>query len=118
MHELSIANSILDAARAEASRHPGARLAKVGVRIGELAGVDSAALQFGFEALTLGTELEGLILEIEYKPREHRCADCGTRFRVIAYRTACPRCGASETRCVSGDELEIAYLELEEPCNA
>jgi len=117
MHELSIAHSILEAARAEASRHPGARLMKVGVRVGQLAGVDVAALAFGFQALVGGTEWEGLALDIQNKPREHRCADCGTSFRVIDYNVACPGCGSARTECISGDELDLAYVELEAPCN-
>jgi Zn finger protein HypA/HybF involved in hydrogenase expression len=38
---------------------------KVGVRIGEMAGIDPDSLAFCFEALVQGTELEPLELEIE-----------------------------------------------------
>ncbi len=51
MHELSIADSILGAVRTEAARRPGARVAKVGLRLGELSGVDRESLSFCFEAL-------------------------------------------------------------------
>jgi hydrogenase nickel incorporation protein HypA/HybF len=51
MHELSIANSILEAVRAEAVRRPGVRLLKVGLRVGELAGVEPEALSFCFDSL-------------------------------------------------------------------
>ena len=46
MHELSIANSILEAVRKERERLNGARVTKVGVRIGELAGRGSGGAQF------------------------------------------------------------------------
>jgi hydrogenase nickel incorporation protein HypA/HybF len=114
MHELSIANSVLDAVRAEIARRPGPRLLKVGLRVGELAGVDPEALSFGFQALVKGTEFEPATLEIESCPRRHRCRECGLEFTVRDYNTACPDCGASRTECISGDELELAYLELEE----
>ena len=114
MHELSIANSILDAVRTEAARRPGARLLKVGVRVGELSGVVPDALSFCFEALVRGSDLEPLALEIETCPRCQRCPECGRTFPVIDYEIACPDCGEGQTRCVSGDELEMAYLELEE----
>jgi len=65
MHEVAVAGSILDAVRTEAvSRRP-ARAVKVGVRIGEMAGIDPEALAFCFEALVKGTDLEPLELEIE-----------------------------------------------------
>ena len=82
MHELGIANSVLDAVRTEVQRHPGAVPIKVAVRIGELAGVNPDALAFSFEVLTSNTEWERLALEVER---------------------------------ASGDELQLAYLELEEP---
>jgi hydrogenase nickel incorporation protein HypA/HybF len=114
MHELSIANSILEAARAEASRRPGVRLLKIGVRVGELAGVEPEALSFCFEALVRGTDLEPLALEIETRPRRQRCPECGRTFRVLDYNIRCPDCGKAETTCVGGNELEMVYLELEE----
>jgi hydrogenase nickel incorporation protein HypA/HybF len=114
MHELSIANSILDAVRAEAARRPGARLVKVGVRVGELSGVQPDALAFSFEALVRGSDLEPLALEIEDCPRRQRCPECGREFRVLDFDTACPACGEERTRCISGDELDLAYIEIEE----
>ncbi len=82
MHEMGIAEAVLGAVRAEAARHEGARVARVGLRIGELAGVDRDSLSFCYEVLVQGTELERAALAIESTPR---------------------------------DELEIAWLELEEP---
>ena len=62
MHELGIANSILDGVAKEIERRPGSRPTRVGVRIGELAGVDPDALRFGFIS---GDELEFAYLEVE-----------------------------------------------------
>ena len=114
MHELSIANSVVEAVRAEAARRPGARVLKVGLRVGELAGVDCDALSFCFEALVRETELEPLALEIEPCPQRNRCSRCGQTFAVADYEIACPACGAPQTDCIGGDELELAYLEVEE----
>ena len=82
MHEFGIAQSILEAVRTEAAGHRPARPAKVGVRIGEMAGIDPDSLSFCFEALVKGSDLEPLELAIERGP---------------------------------ADQLEFAYLELEEP---
>ena len=114
MHEVGIANSILDAVRLEAARHPETGPRKVGVRIGELAAIDPEALQFSFEVLTRGTALEGMGLEILNCPRRHRCLACATEFVVKEYDFECPQCGEGHTQCVSGAELELAYLEMEE----
>jgi hydrogenase nickel incorporation protein HypA/HybF len=115
MHELSIANSLLETVRAELAQRPGARLQKVGLRVGELSGVNADALSFGFEALVKGTDLEPVTLEIERSPRRQRCPECKNEFSVENDELACPNCGVAATECVGGQELEFTYLELEEP---
>jgi len=114
MHELGIAQSVIDAVQTEVAKRDGARPVKVGLRIGELSAIDPEALRFSFEALTRETVLEGLTLEIEVCPRRHRCGDCGTEFDVKDFVFACPQCSSTRNDCISGEELELAYLELEE----
>lgn len=113
MHELGIANAILEAAEAEASLHPDDRLLAIGVRIGDVAGLDPDALSFCFDALVKDTTLDPLRLEIERMPRRHRCLQCGREFTVVDYQIACPDCGDLRTECFAGFEMDITYLELE-----
>ena len=112
---MSIASALLSAAREEAERHVGARPLTLGIRVGTLAGVDPEALRFCFECLTRGTDLESLGLDIEQRSQRNRCRRCRRSFRVRDYQTQCPGCGAAETDCVSGHELELVYLEVSEP---
>ena len=65
MHEVGIADSILQAVRTEVALHAPARASKVGVRVGEMSGVDPNSLSFCFEALVKGSDLEPLELAIE-----------------------------------------------------
>lgn len=114
MHELSIAQEVLDRVAREMRRHPGARPRAVGVKVGEISGVDRDALAFGFEALVKDTEWQRLALEIEYCPRRHRCPACGSEFAVARFDTACIGCGNPATVLVSGDELDIGYIEVDD----
>jgi len=114
MHELGIASSVLQAVKTEAARHAGTRPSKVGIRIGELAAIDQDSLRFCFDAITRETEFESLQLEIELCPRRHRCCDCAHEFVVQDYNFRCPQCASLDTQCISGDELELAFLEVEE----
>lgn len=66
MHEIGIAASVLDIVRKEVAARPGVRAMTVGLRIGELAGVDPESLRFGFDALVKDSDLEPLGLEVEY----------------------------------------------------
>jgi hydrogenase nickel incorporation protein HypA/HybF len=114
MHELGIAASILESVQKTAERHPNGRISKVGVKIGELAGVDPDALQFGFEVLVKDTEWEKLVLDLEYIPRTQRCSKCAYDFRMTDFDPQCPLCGEFATECISGEELDIAYMEVDE----
>jgi hydrogenase nickel incorporation protein HypA/HybF len=114
MHELGIAASILESVEKEAQRRPGAHISKVGVKIGELAGVDQDALQFGFEVLVKDTDFEPLALELEYVPRIQRCSMCSHEFPMTEFDPRCPLCADFATVCVSGEELDIAYMEVDE----
>jgi hydrogenase nickel incorporation protein HypA/HybF len=116
MHEIGIASSILECVAAEAQRRPGAQVVAVGVRIGELSAVDKDALNFAFECITRETEWERLKLEVEWCPRRQKCLACEEEYVVKELDLACPRCGADNSTCIGGTELDIAYLELEEPC--
>ena len=114
MHELGIAASILDCVEKEALRHPGVHISKVGVKVGELSGVDQDALQFGFEVLVKDTPFEPLALAVEYVPRVQRCSKCEYEFRMTEFDPRCPLCADFVTQCVSGEELDIAYMEVDE----
>lgn len=114
MHEMGIANSVLEAVRSEMLRHTGTLPRKVGMRIGEMAAVDQESLRFCFEALTRETDLESLQLEVEICPRRHQCLQCGSVNIVRDFDFRCPQCASLNTECIGGDELELAYLEVEE----
>lgn len=114
MHELGIAASILDCVQDEAVRRPGSHISKVGIQVGELSGVDADALQFGFECLVKDSDFEPLSLDIEFIPRVQRCPQCGGEFRMTEYDPQCPTCGEFATQCISGEQLDIVYMEVDE----
>jgi hydrogenase nickel incorporation protein HypA/HybF len=114
MHEMGIANSVLDAVRTEVARYSRSVPRSVGLRIGALAAIDADALRFCFEALVRDTDLESLELVIEICPRKHRCSACGREFVVHNYEVQCSCGSQDQTECIGGDELDLAYIEVEE----
>ena len=112
---MSIAASVLDALRAESALHGGARITRAGLRIGELSGVAVDSLRFCLEMLVADTDLAALALEIECAPWTRRCRACNTVFRVSDARPECPACGSGDTEPAGGDQMELSFLELEEP---
>jgi hydrogenase nickel incorporation protein HypA/HybF len=117
VHELGIATSILERVKNASVEHPGAAIQKVGLRVGELSGVDPDALAFSWEALVKDTPWEPVALEIDFRRRVQRCRQCAHEFATDAFLTECPKCSSLHTETISGDELDIVFLELEEaPC--
>jgi hydrogenase nickel incorporation protein HypA/HybF len=119
MHEVGIASSILEAGHEATARRAGAKLVGIGVRVGVLSGVDIEALRFAFECITAETEDEKVVLTTERCPRVNRCQKCGRESEsppASPFTDApCPHCHSTETHFVSGDQLDIAFIEVEEP---
>ncbi|HVJ09810.1 MAG TPA: hydrogenase maturation nickel metallochaperone HypA [Acidisarcina sp.] len=113
MHELSIAESILDAVRKEIAMRPGTIPVRVGVRIGSMAAIDAEALTFCFSAVVHGTEWDALKLDTNVVPARRVCNDCGDSFLVEDYNAVCPGCASENTAADGGDELDLEYLEVE-----
>ncbi len=111
---MGIAYAVLAAVRTEAQRHAGQVPRKVGVKIGEMSALDPDALRFCFEAITRDTDMKVLELDIEVCPFRYRCHDCGHEFNVRDYQVQCPQCASMRTECVGGQELDLAYLEVED----
>jgi hydrogenase nickel incorporation protein HypA/HybF len=112
MHELGIATSILETVERESAKRPDLQFEKVGLRIGDVAGVDIDSLTFGWECITKGTKWAHLLLDVERVPRKNRCNKCNWVFEVGGIlELHCPQCDAFPTFNISGDELEIAYIE-------
>lgn len=115
MHEIGIAASIVERIAIVLQQHESSRVTKVGIRLGPLAGVDPDALSFSFEVLTKDTPLDGARLEIESAHRVQHCETCRGDFEAGFVVGACPNCGGTVTRCTAGDELDLSFVELEEP---
>ncbi len=85
MHEMGIANSVLEAVRQEAAPYPGKRATRVGLRIGEWAGVDTESLRFCLEVLAAGTDLGGADIDIQSLPRKNRFSIISSHLSQMAY---------------------------------
>ncbi len=114
VHELAIAQSLLEIVEQEALPYGGARVRRIRLRIGRLSAVVPEALRFAFDAISRGGIAEGASLEIEEVPLRIRCHQCEEVFMMEDPFMACPGCAGLDVEMVSGRELEIRSMELED----
>ena len=113
MHELSIMESAVNQALAQARQAGASRVHGIRLRIGALSGVVPEALQFAFEAVAAGTPAEHAVLTIENVPARFWCAPCGREFAAPDFFGECPDCHAPSTELRAGREMELTSLEIE-----
>ncbi len=115
MHELSIALSIVDIAGEEADRRGGVAILAVHVKLGPLSGVVKEALTSAYELAREGSAVAESRLVIEETPLVIRCPRCEIESAVPSvYDLCCPRCGTPSADVVSGRELEVTAMEIQE----
>jgi hydrogenase nickel incorporation protein HypA/HybF len=113
MHEMSIAQSLLEIIREEMLRHNAHTLKSVRLHIGQLSAVVPASLSFCFEVMTSGTDLEGTQLIMEVIPLEGKCRECTQAFEIHDYAFVCPECGSLDIDTIAGQDLSIVEMEVE-----
>jgi hydrogenase nickel incorporation protein HypA/HybF len=112
LHELGIAQSIIDIALRVADRHGGGKIARITIQAGELRSIIKEQLQFCFSFAAKDTPAEGAQLEVEVIPLVALCEACRKEFRVQNLDFHCPDCMGNSTEILQGKELRVLDLEL------
>ncbi len=141
MHELSLAQSILDQV-AKMAGGRGIRVLEIGV--GELMQVDRKAFEQAVKVLMSGPGFEGAALRVRVEKASFSCRRCGSKWKMADVRkqlsglpdslkvrepedrasplhflpylytafVRCPKCGSSDIYAGSGKELVLRGLIL------
>lgn len=113
MHELSIANSLVEIASEHARANGGQRILAITVRVGALSCVHKSALEFSFDLVTQGTMLEGAQLKWLDVPVTVFCPTCEREVELPGIqRFRCPECDTPSGDIRSGRELDLETIEI------
>lgn len=112
MHEMSIAESLIELIEEECQRQGFTHVSRVSVRIGMLSAVEPDALIFCFDAAATGGIAQGAGLVLITVPGEGYCMRCQRTVALTERYMPCPTCG-EHVRLTAGDELRLAELEVE-----
>ena len=111
MHEMSITQGIIDLCLEHAG---GRHIRTVDVEIGELSSVVPEAIEFCFEACSQDTLLEGARLTIVRIPGTGQCQECGRETPLAELYGACRHCGSNRVTIVTGEELRVREIEVDD----
>ena len=113
MHELAICQSLISQVEDIAREHQANKVISILVQIGPLSGAEAPLIKSAYPIAAAGTVAEQAILEIETMPIRVRCNSCHEETIVTANRLICGKCGDFHTQLISGDEMLLASLELD-----
>jgi hydrogenase nickel incorporation protein HypA/HybF len=113
MHEMSLAEGVLQLVEETAMRENAQRVKLVVLEIGRLSSVEPDALRFCFEAVVGGSIARGAVLEIVDVPGVGWCMPCGESVAMDEVFGACPRCGSYQLQPTGGTEMRVREIEIE-----
>lgn len=105
MHEMSIAEALIEHVLAAAASAGADRVEQITVEAGELKLVVPEALQMAFSAVAEGTAAEGAEVHVVETPPQARCRACGNGFRPRKDNYLCPACGQADVAITAGDAI-------------
>lgn len=113
MHEMSLAEGVLQLVEDTARREKAERVRLVVLEIGRLSSVEPEALRFCFEAVTQDGIARGAALDIIDVPGLGWCMPCGVTVPMDELYGACPNCGSHQVQPTGGTEMRVKEIEIE-----
>lgn len=113
MHELSIAQEILDIIEKERTQRGFNVVSAIKLRTGALSGVDPAALSFSFEVIRQGTCAAQAQLDIEMETLKLYCSQCDAETIAEHGPAGCAHCGSVNVRYDATADIEILSLKVD-----
>lgn len=112
MHELSICLNILQLLEKEAAKNHFQQVKKLWLEIGDLTGIEVAAVQFSFPIAAKRTIAEDAELTIISVAGRGQCKNCQTDIELLSLFSPCPYCAEFNYNIYQGNELNILKMEV------
>ncbi len=113
MHEMSLAENIVQLIDDAAREQQFTRVKTVWLEIGQLACVEKESLRFCFDVVAQDSIARQARLEIIDIAGQALCMRCHQTVSVASYYEACSDCGNTVLQMIQGAEMRIKELEVE-----
>lgn len=125
MHELSMAQGIINAVLDTAQANNATEVNEVTVEVGRLAMINPEQLQFILGVLVENTIMEDAEINFEEIPAEIQCHDCDFKGHAIiddkdhyAPMVKCPKCDSFSVETLNGKDIVVKNIVIEKPDDA
>lgn len=122
MHELSMAQGIINAVLDTAEANNATEVTEVTVEVGRLAMINPEQLQFILGVLVENTIIEDAEIKFEEIPAEIKCFDCNFHGEAIlddsdhyAPLVKCPECDSMSVETLNGKDIVVKNIVIEKP---
>jgi len=112
MHELSIAQNIIEIVEERIPAHKRSRITAIVLRLGEFSGVVAETLVFSFGVIAPQKGMSGASLEIENVPLTGECGTCGKTSLLTYGVFECPVCRSRDVVIRTGQELQVVSISM------
>lgn len=113
MHEMSLAEGVLQIIEDASQQQQFKRVKTVILEIGQLSAVEPEAMRFCFDVVTKHSVAEGAALEIVETPGMGWCMHCAQTVALSEQFGACPLCSSHQVQVTDGTEMRVKELEVE-----
>jgi hydrogenase nickel incorporation protein HypA/HybF len=114
MHEFAITKSILSIVLEKAWEVKARKVTKVDILVGRLTGFIPECIQLQFDILSLNTKAAGASLIFHQPPAKLHCRKCNLDYTSDSLDLTCPKCHTLEIDILSGSELCVENMEVED----
>ena len=112
MHEMSLAQNILDIVLKTAAANNVRKVLRITIRAGQLRGIVPEQLKFCFGFVAKDSIAEDCELVVKILPIKGECKQCKKQFFVENYSFVCPECDSEQIDVVQGMELMVENIEV------
>ena len=114
MHELAICQALIEQLEVIDKQHPGKKIVIVNLKVGPLSGVVPKLLESAFSIARCGSAAQHAKLIITQSDIVVWCNKCKEKSQASINRLVCSNCGDWQTELLSGDEMLLNQVELDE----
>ena len=114
MHELSVCLSLMEQVEQIAREHGASSVTRIVLSVGPLSGVEPPLMQNAFPIAAAGTVADDATLLLETTDVRIQCNQCGQESDAEVNHLVCRHCGDWQTTLVSGNELILQRVVMEE----